>query len=100
MASLRRFFLRLLNACGPLSAEPDLDRELASHLRLLEDDYQQVGCRRKKRTALRNEHLAASSTPRIATVMLDRLCGSTISDAMRRMRFARHDRVLALPFLP
>ena len=43
MAFLRRFFLRLVNACRPWHAEPDLDRELASHLRLLEDDYQRRG---------------------------------------------------------
>jgi predicted permease len=43
VVSLRRFFLRLVNACRPWRAEPDLDRELASHLRLLEDDYQRRG---------------------------------------------------------
>jgi hypothetical protein len=43
VASLRRFFLRLFNACRPWHAEPDPDRELTSHLRLLEDDYQRRG---------------------------------------------------------
>ena len=43
MTSLRRFLLRLVNACRPSRAEPDLDRELASHLRLLEDDFQHRG---------------------------------------------------------
>ena len=43
MAFLRRFVLRLLNAWRPLRAEPDLDRELALHLQLLEDDFQRRG---------------------------------------------------------
>ena len=32
MTSVRRFILRLLNACRPGRAEPDLDRELKSHV--------------------------------------------------------------------
>ena len=43
MPSLRRFLLRLLNACRPAKAEPDLDRELQSHLQLLEDEYRRRG---------------------------------------------------------
>src|SRR5439155_20216963 len=43
MASLRRFVLRLGNAFRPRHAERDLDRECASHLRLLEDDYRRRG---------------------------------------------------------
>jgi putative ABC transport system permease protein len=43
MTSLRRLFFRLLNATRPRRAEPDLDRELAAHLRLLEDDFQRRG---------------------------------------------------------
>src|SRR6266576_2595955 len=43
MSSLRRSLLRLVNACRPWRAEPDLDREMASHLRLLEDDFQRRG---------------------------------------------------------
>jgi predicted permease len=43
MASLRRLFFRLLNATRPRRAEPDLDRELAAHLRLLEDEYRRRG---------------------------------------------------------
>jgi len=43
MSSLRRSLLRLVNACCPWRAEPDLDRELASHVRLLEDDFQRRG---------------------------------------------------------
>jgi predicted permease len=43
VASLRRFLLRLLNACRPANAEPDLDRELHSHLQLLEDAYRGRG---------------------------------------------------------
>jgi hypothetical protein len=43
LASLRRFLLRLLNACRPTTAEPDLERELQSHLQLLEDEYRRRG---------------------------------------------------------
>jgi len=43
VASLRRFFLRLANALRPGRAEPDLARELTSHLTLLEDDFRRRG---------------------------------------------------------
>ena len=43
MTSLRRFMLRLLNACRPTRAEPDLERELQSHLQQLEDEYRRRG---------------------------------------------------------
>ena len=47
MASLRRFWLRLINACRPSRAEPDLHRELASHLQLIEDDFRRRGLSRQ-----------------------------------------------------
>jgi predicted permease len=50
MAFLRRFLLRLLNACSPRRAEHDLDRELASHLRLIEDAFQRSGLSSKEAT--------------------------------------------------
>jgi predicted permease len=43
MARLRRLAQRLLNLFRPARAEPDLARELASHLRLLEDDFKARG---------------------------------------------------------
>ena len=43
MGSLRRFLLRLSNAIHPKRAEPDLARELTSHLTLLEDDFRRRG---------------------------------------------------------
>jgi hypothetical protein len=43
VTSFRRFFLRLLNACRPARAEPDLERELQSHLELLEQEYRRRG---------------------------------------------------------
>lgn len=43
MGSLRRFFLRLLNAFRPERGEPDLAREVASHLALLEDEFRRRG---------------------------------------------------------
>ncbi|HEU0094166.1 MAG TPA: permease prefix domain 1-containing protein, partial [Vicinamibacteria bacterium] len=39
MSALRRFFLRLYNALRPGRTEPDLARELASHLTLLEEEF-------------------------------------------------------------
>jgi putative ABC transport system permease protein len=43
MARLRRFLLRLSNVFHPERAEPDLARQLASHLTLLEDDFRRRG---------------------------------------------------------
>ena len=43
MGHVRRFFLRLGNALRPGRAEPDLAREVSSHLRLLEDEFRRRG---------------------------------------------------------
>jgi putative ABC transport system permease protein len=43
IARLRRFFLRFYNVLRPARSEPDLARELATHLTLLEDDFQRRG---------------------------------------------------------
>jgi predicted permease len=43
MASLRRFFLRLVNAFRPSRADADMTREIAAHLALLEDDFRHRG---------------------------------------------------------
>jgi len=43
MSALRRFLLRLYNALRPGRTEPDLERELTSHLALLEDDFNRRG---------------------------------------------------------
>ena len=40
---MRRFVLRLRNALRPAKAEPDLAREVASHLALLEDEFVRRG---------------------------------------------------------
>jgi predicted permease len=39
----RRFLVRLANALRPGRAEPDLAREIASHLKLLEDEFRRRG---------------------------------------------------------
>jgi predicted permease len=54
---MRRFVLRILNTIWPSRAEPDLARELASHLAILEDEFQRRGltaedARRTARIAL------------------------------------------------
>jgi len=43
MGGLRRVFRRLINAIHPYREEADLEREIASHLRLLEDEYRRRG---------------------------------------------------------
>src|SRR5262245_60976954 len=43
IAALRRFWRRLANAISPHRAEPELDREVRSHLQLLADDYKRRG---------------------------------------------------------
>ena len=43
MSRLRRFVLRLHNFLRPQRAEPDLTRELASHLTLAEDEFRRRG---------------------------------------------------------
>ncbi|HEX6465253.1 MAG TPA: permease prefix domain 1-containing protein, partial [Vicinamibacterales bacterium] len=43
MGALRRFFLRLVNVLRPRRAEPDLAREVTSHLALLEDEFRRRG---------------------------------------------------------
>ena len=40
---MKRFFLRLANVLRPARVDPDLAREVASHLALLEDDFQRRG---------------------------------------------------------
>jgi predicted permease len=47
MAQLNRFFHRLSNVFRPGRAEPDLERELASHLALLEEQFQARGMTRE-----------------------------------------------------
>lgn len=43
MGIFRRFLLRLVNVVRPDRGEPDLTREVASHLRLLEDEFRRRG---------------------------------------------------------
>ena len=43
MASVRRFLLRVLHFFQPHRAEPELERELAAHLGILEDEYKRRG---------------------------------------------------------
>src|SRR5262245_3636390 len=46
--ALRRAVLRLRHAVNPSAAEPDLTREIASHLSLLEDDFVRRGMTREE----------------------------------------------------
>ncbi|MGH9411762.1 MAG: permease prefix domain 1-containing protein, partial [Vicinamibacterales bacterium] len=47
MGALRRFCLRLVNAGRPGRREPDLAREISTHLTLLEDEFQRRGMSRE-----------------------------------------------------
>jgi len=43
MDDLLRFFRRLINVVRPHARDADLDREIAAHLTLLEDEYRRRG---------------------------------------------------------
>jgi hypothetical protein len=43
MAALRRFLFRLLNVLRPGRAEDELNREVTSHLGLMEDEFRGRG---------------------------------------------------------
>jgi putative ABC transport system permease protein len=43
VANLRRFLFRLRNVFHPFEAEPDLAREVESHLQLMSDDFERQG---------------------------------------------------------
>jgi predicted permease len=82
MGRLRRFFLRLYNAARPGRGEADLDRELRSHLGLLEEEFVRRGmtlddARRAARRALggldqaKELHRDARSFPSLDDVRRD-----------------------------
>jgi hypothetical protein len=48
MPPLRRFLLRLFNVARPGRVEPDLAREIASHLGMMEDDFTRRGMTREE----------------------------------------------------
>jgi hypothetical protein len=62
MSGLRRLVLRLLNVIRPGLAEPDLAREMASHLVLLEDEFHRRGMTSEE------AHLAAIRTAQTSPV--------------------------------
>jgi hypothetical protein len=64
MGNLRRVFARLRNVIRPYRGDDELDRELAAHLAMLEDEH-----RRSKRIDGPSSRSAASSgrKPRTAT---------------------------------
>jgi len=86
MAPLRRFLLRLHNFLRPQRAEGELARELASHLSLLEDEFQRRGMSSEE------ARLAAKRTAGgVAQVKeLHREAGSFVwlEDARRDVRYA------------
>ena len=68
MGGLRHFLHRLLNVIRPGRAEASLEREVASHLLLLEDEYRRRGlsaseARRTARLALGGVERAKATAP-------------------------------------
>ena len=88
-SAVRRFFLRLLNRLRFSRAEPELERELASHLTLLADDFERRGMTRQE--ALRAARLALGGVeqPWSAIATRGRSCGSTSSVGTFPTRCAR-----------
>ena len=86
MASLRRLLLRLLNACRPSHAEPDLDREVASHLALLEDEHRRRGLSAAE--ARRAAHKAFGSVAHAMDSHRDARSVVWLDDARRDLHYA------------
>ena len=86
MARLRRFLLRLANVFRSERAEPDLTRELASHLTLLEDEYQHRGM--TPDDARRAARLALGGVEQTKELHRDARSFMWLDDARRDLRYA------------
>ena len=94
MGGLRRVFWRLINAIHPDREEANLKREVASHLRLLEDEVPDVaGCRPMTPAVPHGWPSEVSITPRSCTAMPGRSGGWTMPDGMPRMPCACSDAI-------
>ena len=85
MAALRRFFRRLVNALRPGQGEGDLDREIASHLTLLEDE-----CRRRGMSAgeaRRAARLALGGVDQAKELHRDARAFVWVDDGVRDLRY-------------
>src|SRR5438132_7390927 len=86
MAFLRRFLRRLSNVFGSGRAESDVARELASHLSLLEDEYQRRGM--TPEDARRAARLALGGVEQTKELHRDARSFMWLDDAQRDLRYA------------
>src|SRR5436309_7816285 len=86
MSAWRRFRLRLCNVFRPGRAEPDLTRELASHLTLLEDEFQRRGM--TPEDARRAARLALGGVEQTKELHRDARSLVWLDDARRDLRYA------------
>ena len=93
MGGLRRAFWRLFNAIHPDREEANLKREVASHLRLLEDEYRRRGL--SANDARRSARLAFGGIDHAKELHRDARAfrGWTMPDGMPRMPCACSDAI-------
>ena len=86
MGGLRRTFWRLINAIRPDREEASLKREVASHLRLLEDEYRRRGL--SANDAHRSARLAFGSIDHAKELHRDARAFRWVDDARRDAAYA------------
>jgi putative ABC transport system permease protein len=83
---MQRFLRRLMNALRPNSAEDDLDREVAAHLALLEDEYHRRGMTAEQ--AAFAARRALGSTAHAKDLHRDARSFAWLDDVLRDVRHA------------
>src|SRR6185295_5443829 len=83
---MRRFFLRLRNVVRPSDAEPELERELASHLTLLADELERRGMARHE--ALRAARLSLGGVEQTKERHRDARSFVWLDDARRDLQYS------------
>jgi putative ABC transport system permease protein len=86
MGGLRRAFWRLINAIHPDREEANLEREVASHLRLLEDEYRRRG--QSAEDARRSARLAFGGIDHAKELHRDARAFRWLDDARRDAGYA------------
>jgi predicted permease len=86
MAAIRRFWQRLSNACGRRSVDSELSREIAAHLRLLEDEFTRRGMSTEDARAAARR--ALGSTAHTADLHRDARSLVWLDDARRDLQYA------------
>jgi putative ABC transport system permease protein len=86
MWRIRRFVRRLVNAVRPAAADPELAREIASHLALLEDEYRRRGL--SPEAARRAARVAFGGVERVKEVQRDARSFPVVDDTRRDVQYA------------